>query len=180
MLNSWCAIVTTAFLSHLWGIFVIKNVICDVDGVLTDGSFYYSNKGKVLKRFGSHDSYAIKIASNFFNIVAITADVRGSRISILRTSDMGLECHIVPESDRASWIRSRYEKFSTAFIADSFSDIPSLGFIGKSFAPQNAHPEFKKRVDTVLDAKGGEGAVAEALDLILWEDYRVHLWEYES
>ena len=32
------------------------NFLLDVDGVLTDGTFYYNNKGKILKKFGAHDN----------------------------------------------------------------------------------------------------------------------------
>ena len=38
----------------------IRNVIFNVDGVLTDGTFFYSIDGKILKRFGSYDAQAIK------------------------------------------------------------------------------------------------------------------------
>ena len=37
-----------------------KILITDVDGILTDGKMYYSSKGKILKKFGPHDSDGIK------------------------------------------------------------------------------------------------------------------------
>ena len=33
----------------------LKTFIVDVDGVLTDGKFYYSSEGKLMKKFGPHD-----------------------------------------------------------------------------------------------------------------------------
>lgn len=159
---------------------MINSVLLDVDGVLTDGSFWYSNMGKTLKRFGSHDGQAIKIALNFFKVSLITADVRGFDISQLRANDMNVQCVLVSEEDRASWIAQRYEKSSTALVADSFSDIPSIDKVGRSFAPNNAHPAFKAKVDVILEANSGEGAVAEALDILLMENYGIHLWQYEE
>ena len=38
-----------------------KHLVTDVDGVLTDGGFYYNTEGKVLKKFGPHDSDGFKI-----------------------------------------------------------------------------------------------------------------------
>ena len=38
-----------------------KVFILDVDGVLTDGGFYYSSEGKVLKKFGPDDNDALKL-----------------------------------------------------------------------------------------------------------------------
>ena len=35
--------------------FMIKLVITDVDGVLTDGGMYYSDKGDIMKKFHARD-----------------------------------------------------------------------------------------------------------------------------
>ena len=60
----------------------MKNFITDVDGVLTDGSFYYNETGKVLKKFGAHnrDGFII-IKSLNIDICAIYADKRGFGIT---------------------------------------------------------------------------------------------------
>ena len=39
----------------------IKLVISDVDGVLTDGGMYYSEKGEVLKKFNTKDGMAVEL-----------------------------------------------------------------------------------------------------------------------
>ena len=57
------------------------NFILDVDGVFTDGTFYYSKKGKIYKKFGPHDSDGIKIIKKHFNTSLISADKRGFEIS---------------------------------------------------------------------------------------------------
>ena len=44
-----------------------KYFILDVDGVMTDGCFYYTEKGKIIKKFGADDSDAFKVLSSFFN-----------------------------------------------------------------------------------------------------------------
>ena len=36
-------------------------VVSDVDGVLTDGSFYYDETGKCMKKFGRDDADSLKI-----------------------------------------------------------------------------------------------------------------------
>ena len=41
---------------------VFKNFIFDIDGVFTDGSFYYSEEGKIIKMFGDADNDALSIA----------------------------------------------------------------------------------------------------------------------
>jgi len=39
----------------------IRLVISDVDGVLTDGSMYYSEKGEFLKKFNTKDGMAVEL-----------------------------------------------------------------------------------------------------------------------
>lgn len=156
---------------------MINNVIFDVDGVLTDGSFYYSIAGKIIKRFGSHDAQAIKRCKKYFNLQLISADKRGFAISKLRADHLGLPITLVEEELRSNWIASNFNHENTALVVDSFTDIPSLIHVIRSFAPKNAHPELLKRVSNVLNSAGGEGAVAEVLDILMFERYAKHLWE---
>ena len=39
----------------------IKVLLTDVDGVLTDGGMYYSNKGDVMKKFYARDGMGVNI-----------------------------------------------------------------------------------------------------------------------
>ena len=39
----------------------IRLVITDVDGVLTDGGMYYSEKGEILKKFNAKDGMGVEI-----------------------------------------------------------------------------------------------------------------------
>ena len=39
----------------------IRILLTDVDGVLTDGGMYYSNKGEVLKKFHARDGMGVNI-----------------------------------------------------------------------------------------------------------------------
>ena len=81
------------------------------------------------------------------------------------------------EDSRSSWLANNFSREDTALVVDSFTDIPSLMHVFRSFAPKNAHPELLRRVSDVLISAGGEGAVAEVLDILLFERYAKHLWE---
>ena len=157
--------------------FQINNVIFDVDGVLTDGTFFYSIDGKIMKRFGSHDAQAIKKCSTFFNLQLISADKKGFEISKLRAEHLGLPITLVSEDLRSDWISINYIREETALVVDSFTDIPSLMHVARSFAPRNSHPELLNRVSNVLNATGGGGAVAEVLDILVYEKFQKHLWD---
>ena len=155
----------------------ITNVIFDVDGVLTDGTFFYSIDGKILKRFGSHDAQAIKKCMTFFNLQLISADKKGFDISKLRADHLGLPITLVPEDLRSDWIANHFTREETALVVDSFTDIPSLVNVARSFAPRNAHPELLNRVSDVLTTIGGGGAVAEVLDILIYDKFEKHLWD---
>ena len=58
-----------------------KIFIIDVDGVMTDGKFYYTKQGKVMKCFGADDNDALKLLSNYIKIRFVTGDKRGYLIT---------------------------------------------------------------------------------------------------
>jgi 3-deoxy-D-manno-octulosonate 8-phosphate phosphatase (KDO 8-P phosphatase) len=146
-----------------------KNLVMDVDGVLTDGKFTYSDQGKFSKTFGSHDSDALKIISESVNLLFISADKRGFAISESRIHDMNFDLLQVDSADRADFIRNMKLEASTAFIGDSFTDVPALREADLSLVPQGAHPLAKAQADIVLSSNGGDGAVAEACILLFPE-----------
>ena len=39
----------------------IKMLLTDVDGVLTDGGMYYSNKGDIMKKFHARDGMGVTL-----------------------------------------------------------------------------------------------------------------------
>ena len=43
---------------------LIKLVITDVDGVLTDGGMYFSEKGELLKKFNARDGMGVTLLKN--------------------------------------------------------------------------------------------------------------------
>ena len=58
-----------------------KIFILDVDGVMTDGKFYYSAEGKIFKSFGADDSDALGLLNKYIKINFITGDKKGFPIS---------------------------------------------------------------------------------------------------
>lgn len=140
----------------------ILNLVTDVDGVLTDGGFYYDETGKVIKKFGPHDSDGFKIiASLGINCVAISADQRGFGITKRRLTDMGVPITLVSEKDRFNWINEKFGFDNTCFIGDGYHDISSLQRANLGIAPINAPEIVKSSADIVTTASGGNGVIFE-------------------
>jgi 3-deoxy-D-manno-octulosonate 8-phosphate phosphatase (KDO 8-P phosphatase) len=142
------------------------SLVCDVDGVLTDGKFGYSDQGKLLKTFGSHDAEALKGSPFHSSVSFISADERGFEISAKRIKDMGYNVSLVSSRERADFIRSIQIESNVAFIGDSFSDIPAMRVADISAAPRNAYPSARRAANIRLTLNGGEGALAEFVHLL--------------
>jgi len=140
----------------------IKNLVTDVDGVLTDGGFYYDETGKVLKKFGPHDSDGFKIITSLgINCFAISADRRGFGITQRRLNDMGIPISLVSEKERFSWISENVGFDGTCFIGDGYHDVSSIEQATLGIAPVNAPDFVKSSADIVTKAQGGNGVIFE-------------------
>lgn len=137
--------------------------ILDLDGVLTDGKFYYSRKGKLLKAFGPDDHEALKLLINYLRVEVITADKNGFKISRRRVErDMGLNLHLVNSRERSDWIQGRFSNYFTIYMGDGIFDKFVFEKVDYSIAPFNAAESTKVCADFVTNRSGGDRAVAEA------------------
>lgn len=140
----------------------MKNFIVDVDGCLTTGQFLYSAEGKVMKVFGADDADALSILKEKINIEMISGDKRGFPITKKRMDDMGFPVSLVSTFERVEWIGKKYKLEETIYMGDGIYDALVFESIGYSIAPANAFYLVRQQADFVTQAKGGEGAVAEA------------------
>ena len=138
-------------------------MIFDVDGVFTDGTFYYSVDGKIIKKFGAHDSDGIKLLRELGVIVfAISADKRGFEITKKRMGDLNIELKYVDEHDRLTFVQENFQKTTTAFMGDGLHDAQVLSHVKFGIAPANACSFAKAASNYVTENIGGSGAVFEA------------------
>lgn len=145
-----------------------KYLIIDVDGVFTDGKYYYTEDGKVMKKFGPNDHDALSLLEDKLSIRCITGDKRGFKITKKRIQDdIGLPLDLVSTHDRVEWISKRYNLSETIYMADGLYDPLVFKEVGFAIAPANAFYKTKTFADFVTNNKGGEGAVAEACIYIL-------------
>jgi len=137
--------------------------ILDVDGVMTDGGFYYSSRRKMLKRFGPEDADALSLVSNLVEVRFVSADKRGFSITKRRIKkDMGYRLDLVPASLRLGWIADRYEFRDVIYMGDSFRDIDILKTVGLGIAPGSAAIHVQQVSGYTTHRHGGHGAVADA------------------
>ena len=142
----------------------VKNFILDVDGVLTDGRFYYSAEGKVMKAFGPDDHDALLLLKPHLNIHFVTGDRKGFEISKKRISeDMKFPLELVSTFERTKWMQDQgFDPAETIYMGDGIFDAMVFDTVAYGIAPANAFFTTKAKAHFVTTSVGGDSAVAEA------------------
>lgn len=149
----------------------IKLLICDVDGVMSDGVIYQGNNGEELKAFNVRDGYGIRcLLTSDIDVAIITG--RKAKLLEDRCATLGITHLYQGQSDKLLAFRELLDKLTldasqVAYIGDDLIDWPVMAEVGLSVAVADAHPVLLPRSDYVTRISGGRGAVREICDLIL-------------
>lgn len=149
----------------------IKCIISDVDGVMTDGSIIYDNAGMEYKKFSVKDGQIIQhLKSNKILIGVITG--RDSQVVQNRCTELKMDFHFHGVKNKDEKLQVILKEFGLskkeiAYVGDDLNDLPILTQIGLSATPSDGHYKVQEKVDLVLQAKGGEGALRELADKVL-------------
>jgi 3-deoxy-D-manno-octulosonate 8-phosphate phosphatase (KDO 8-P phosphatase) len=143
----------------------------DVDGVLTDGTLYFSSAGDDIKAFSSLDGHGLKMLQRAGIEVAIISG-RSSLALELRARNLNIaELHMGVEDKRtlltALAARRGIDLAQTGYMGDDVVDLPILRACGFSATVADGHSEVLARADYVATRGGGRGAAREVCDLIL-------------
>ena len=153
----------------------IKLVLTDVDGVLTDGGRYYSEKGEIMKRFHVRDGMGINILlRNGIKTAIVTKE--NSKIVKKWAKEMNVSKTYSRIKIKEKELEKicKYYKISpseVAFIGDDVNDIKLMKKVGFSATPSDGILQAKKIVNYICKTSGGNGALREMIDLILKEKF---------
>lgn len=149
----------------------IKLLICDVDGVFSDGSVFLGNNREELKAFNTKDGFGIKALINSGTEVAIitgrTSNIVKERMASLTVKHIyqGMEDKITGFNQLLADLSLTADQ--VAYIGDDFPDIPVMKEVGLAVAVADAHPYVKQISHLTTTINGGRGAVRELTDLII-------------
>lgn len=149
----------------------IKLVICDVDGVLTDGGIIIDANGVETKRFDVKDEHGLKLLQRAGIHVALLTG-RTSQVVSYRADELNITEVIQGAKNKINAYealkeRTGYQDEEIAYIGDDVVDIPVLRQVGVALAVQDAVDEVKAIAHYVTAQPGGKGAVREIVQLIL-------------
>lgn len=149
----------------------VKCLICDVDGVLSDGLLYLDNHGNELKSFHVQDGMGLKLLMAAGIQVAIITTARNEVIDH-RMNQLGVVHYFKGQVDKRAAYQKLKEKLGFrdeqfAYIGDDLPDLPLIKQVGLGVAVANAVRQVKEFADWQTEQRGGQGGVRELCDLIL-------------
>lgn len=150
----------------------IQLALFDVDGVLTDGSLYYSAEGETLKRFNVLDGHGLKMLNeNGIQVGIISA--KQSKALSNRLNALNIQHQLTGISNKLEALEQLLDQCQisakhTCFTGDDVIDIPAMQHCGLSFSVDNGHYSVKHIADWVTPMMGGSGAARAICDILLY------------
>jgi len=146
----------------------IKLLLIEGDGIITDGSVYYTTSGEVFKKFHSLDRIgALRLIENGIFILLINpADDpvlnHAARDFSINTAYTKLDKNEII----AGLLKQDINMKEIACFFNTRLDPVLFPVPGLSFATANASPELKNSVDYVFEVNGGQGVIQAVANLI--------------
>lgn len=149
----------------------IQCVICDVDGVLTDGLIYIDNAANEQKAFNIQDGLGLKLLM-----------AAGIQVAVITGSQNAVIDHRMKQLDIRHYFKGQINKQAAfdqlkstlnldndafAYVGDDLPDLPIMKQVGLGIAVSNAVRQVKDIASWNTELHGGRGAVREVCDLIL-------------
>ena len=149
----------------------VRAAIFDVDGVLTDGRIYLSERGEEFKAFNTLDGQGLKLLAQG-GITPLVITGRDSPAVRRRIADLGIAHAVYGAHDKLAAAGALLQALqldwdAVAAMGDDWPDLPLLTRAVFACAPANAHAEVKAVAHHVTAAGGGFGAARECCDLLL-------------
>src|SRR5688572_24346846 len=140
----------------------IALILCDVDGVLTDGGVILDNQGIESKQFHIRDGLGTRLwqrAGGKFGLVT----GRSSQIVKLRAAELDIDIVRQGTDEKLAATKAIAEQLGLTpqqicYIGDDLPDLAAVRYVGLGVAVADACGELRQAADYVTTALGGRGA----------------------
>ena len=151
---------------------VIKLLVMDVDGTLTDGKINMGPDGELFKSFNIRDGYGINEMLPAHGIVPAIITGRTSQIVANRAAELHITELYQGKHDKLDTLKAVMDKYhckreNVAYIGDDILDIVCMRECALVGCPADACREVKELAHYICDAKGGDGAVREFIEFVI-------------
>ena len=148
----------------------VKLFLCDVDGVLTDGSVWMG-AGVETKRFNIRDGLGLKFLQN--NGIRVGwVSRRPSQATQQRAENLKIDFLMQRDGGKVAAVESILRRTGlnwdqVCYVGDDIVDVGVFNRVGVAVAVADGVAEARAAADYVTRAPGGRGAIREAVELVL-------------
>lgn len=147
---------------------MIRLFVTDTDGCLTDGTSLFPERWL---RFHAHDGFGVGMLSAV-GIETVFVSAAGSRRAVRVRAEQLVVGSFEAVTDKAALCGKLADVrgigiAEVAYMGDDLNDVEAMLACGLAIAPANATEGAKAAAHYVTAKRGGEGAVREAVELIL-------------
>jgi 3-deoxy-D-manno-octulosonate 8-phosphate phosphatase (KDO 8-P phosphatase) len=158
---------------------LIKLVIFDVDGVLTDGRLYFDDHGTEFKAFHARDGLGINMLKKTGLPIAIITG-RTSQVVLHRMKNLGIKHIYQGQLEKIHAFNELLSEFSlpaehVSYVGDDLIDLPVMQACGLAIATADAHPLVHKHAHWSTPQPGGRGAARDVCELLISSQNNWHL-----
>lgn len=150
----------------------IRLLVCDVDGVFSDGRIYLGNQGEELKAFHTRDGFGVKaLVKAGIRVAVITGRQSQIVTQRMRSLDVDFVLQGIEDKRKALYALKNELGLSAESVACVGDDVPDLGMFqeaGIKIAVKDAHIHVRNSADWLTTIEGGRGAVREVCDTLMW------------
>lgn len=149
---------------------MIRLIILDVDGCMTEGKIIYASDGSEMKNFNVKDGFAIKEWLKMGHYAAIITG-RESSIVIRRAKELGIEHLYQGVKDKRTVAAELCSKLGidaseVAAIGDDLNDYRLLQWVAQAYTPYDGS-EYIRAFANVLERTGGDACVREMIEKVI-------------
>ena len=150
---------------------MIKLLIMDVDGTLTDGLLHLSSDGTETKSFSTKDGMGIRLAQQN-NIIPVIITGRESYCVTRRAKELDIFDVHQNIKDKVSKAKEVLEKYhltfdEVAYIGDDLNDLDTMLLCKERGVPNDGEDSIKKVATFICPRNGGYGAVRDFIDYLI-------------
>ena len=149
----------------------LKLMAFDVDGVLSEGSLFYSDEGIEMKAFNSLDGLGLHLLQRAGITVAVITG-RTARCVEIRMQNLGIDLLFQGVKNKLETMQGLLDKLGikpeeAGYMGDDIIDLQVMAACGFSAAPADSHDLAKRYARLISSKDGGRGAVREVCEFIL-------------
>jgi len=151
---------------------LIKTIITDVDGVLTDGGIYTGPNGILFKKFNVKDGAAVKILKSIgIDTVIMSSEFDSENKKILenRSKKIGIKHCFSSIENKYEFLlnfmnENHLKSDNIIYLGDDLNDLEAMSLASLRACPGDAVDEIQKICNIRLSRHGGKGCFRELVD----------------